>query len=303
MKYGYGSGWFNPQEKLPGLNLKCEFERSSAWPVSFRDQCKQTAILIANQARSLNRTPVVLLSGGLDSEVVTKAFIDAEVDFRAVTFRYPNSLNEHELHFVNQFVSKNKFHHEFYEIDILPWIQSSAAIELFKNSHAHYFEMVPHMKLMLDIYHQGGFPVLGNGEALYLKTGPREWSYVEYEYDLAWYRFAHYSQIQGVMGFYQHTSDMTFAMMNDRRMKQLGSGNNQAANKLLDTSRQIKYHVYYDQFPDITRRVKKYDGGERLRPLLRTLNELYRSNRQVQYNDVWTKPVSEFFDQLKPKLA
>lgn len=300
LKYGYGGGWFNPEQKTAETPMVCAFERAERVPLNFRDECVRTARLISRQAQDLGRIPVVLLSGGLDSEVVIKAFLEADVDFRAITFRYPDGLNAHELHFIDLFMQENQFEHEFYDIDIERWIESSEAAELFTGSHAWHFEMVPHMKLMQEVQARAGVPVLGNGEALYLKTGPKEWSYVEYEYDLAWYRFARKFRVSGAMGFFQHTPEQTLSMMSENKMQLLAAGRNRTANVLLPHSRQIKYGVYFEHWPELVKRTRKFDGGERFRPVLRALNEKYRELYPVKYDEIWTTPISSLLEALHP---
>lgn len=258
-----------------------------------------TAKLLVQQARNLGRRPVILLSGGLDSEVVVKAFLDAAPGaFDLATFRYPNHLNDHELKYVKLFCDRHDLHPTYYDIDILNWARSNEARQLFLDSECAYFEMVPHMRLVSEIWEHGGFPILGNGEVLLEKVN-RAWQYVEYEYDLAWYRHAAHNGIGGTMGFFQHTSEIVLAALLDPQTVNLGTGKNGAANALLRTSREIKYKMYRDHWPDLEKRTK-FHGAEKLGSFLPELAATVGKHRALKYDDKWLLPYSDFVSLISP---
>ncbi len=292
--FGYGSGQFNPQDKVAPNTMWCRYQKVQREVGNFQEECVRTAVTISAEAASQGRIPVVLLSGGLDSEVVVKAFQETGLPFRLMTFRYPNALNSHELRYVNAFLNVNKLSavHEWVDIDVIPWAAKESTQELFTSSYCSFFEMVPHMHTMLHAVANGGYPVLGNGEALLLKMPDKSWHYVEYEYDFAWYRFQAHHGISGSMGFFQHTPEIQWAMLQEPRYQELLNGRNSLANALLADSREIKYSVYRDYWPTLTRR-KKLDGGENLRWLFKPLDAKLTATYHIQFNDIWTSPVDK----------
>lgn len=297
--YGYHGGIFNPQEKRSHGSLSCSYGASTSTPFNFSNECTRTAEIIAAQAKEFGLIPTILLSGGLDSEVVVKAFLYAGVEFKAITFRYPNGLNKHEIRYVEEFKARHTFEHEYYDIDILKFCKTNEARELFQCSYCTFFEMVPHMHLCRIVYERGGLPILGNGEALLLRD-EGEWKYIEYEYDLAWYRFGHAFNVPGVYGFFQHTPNITLAMLNEPRYVELAEGKNSAANVLLKNSRDIKYKVYFDHWPDLIRR-QKYDGGELLRHVFKPLDVSLR-NYDLSYDERFVVPVERIRSELTRNL-
>jgi len=301
--YGYGDGRFNPQDKVAPNTMWCSYGKVQRPVGSFREECARTAEVIHWQAAMYGYEPVVLLSGGLDSEVVAKAFLESGRPFRTATFRFANGLNSHEVDYARFFLERHGLleRHEWYDMDIEEWCQSRLAHSLFTETQCSFFEMVPHMELMKHLYQRGGLPVLGNGEVLLLKQPDRSWRYVEYEYDLAWYRFERKFGVRGVMGFFQHTAEMMLAALQEPRYQELLAGKNKAANLLLPHSREVKYAIYRDHWPDLVRR-KKFDGGEKVRHLFKPLDRKLTAQYAVPYTDVWTCDAGELQASLTMEL-
>lgn len=299
LQFGYGAGLFNGAQKTEPNSLWCSYSRATRIPTSFSDECVRTAELVKSQADAHKRPVYVLLSGGLDSEVTAKAFVEAGIDFQPITFRFPNKLNEHELVYVRKFCDRHGLEPQYYDLDIKSWATSQEAKELFVNSQAHFYEMVPHMKLLDVIWHKyGGMPVMGNGD-LFMEQTETGWQYIEFEYILAWFRHAIHSKILGGIGFFQHTPEMTLAALRDPQMEKIGFGTDVTANTLLKDGRMAKYVMYRKHWPDLERR-PKFNGGELLHKFYHELAEPLRQARTVQFNDKWTMPYAQFRAMHEP---
>lgn len=299
LTFGYNGGILNVAEKTAPWTLQCQYGSANRLPTSFKDECIRTARHISSVAEKAGLIPVVMLSSGLDSEIITRAFIESGVKFKCSTFSFTRGLNLHETCRVQHFLQKHKVPHSFYTIDIEKWIRSSEAADLFFASNSEFLEQVPHMKLMLDIQSKGGYPVLGAGEVTFQRNKWGQWDYVEYEYDLAWYRFALSKNIQSCVSFFQCTSEMMLAMVRAQRMIDIVNGTDGLpADEIF--SHRSRYKMYRDNWPDLMIR-KKYDGGELLRPWIRELAADLASTRTMTYHDVWKMPVKQFHDMLMPK--
>lgn len=297
--FGYGAGVFNPLDKSPENALYCRYERCTREPGSFRAECVQTALLIGEHAKKLGRTPYVLLSGGMDSEVAVLAFIEAGVPFKAITFRFKNLLNAHEIVHVERF-KKLGFAHEYFDIDILSWYKTPEAAKLFDESQCASFTMVPHMKLMSHVHELGGLPVLGNGD-VYLEQDAGRWKYVELEYMLAWYRHAIKNRILGAIGFFQFTPEITLAMLREPKIQAIGENRDPYATKIYETSRFIKYAIYRKFWPELVNR-QKYGGQERVREQFKARSLELLGSRDPYNDKVWCE-YSDFRAMLEPDEA
>ena len=282
-----------------GETFTCSYGRATRVPISFRDECRRTAELISQQATAVGLTPAVLLSGGLDSEVLALSFLDAGVPFRCDTFRYPNDLNAHEISNVIRFCATHGIQTTFHDLDIYRWAFSKEAERLFFESQSAYFSLVPHMWLISRVHAEGGFPMLGNGEVLMERT-EAGWCYTEKEFALAWERHAVQNGIRGAMGFYQHTAEISLAAALDPRNVQLGTGQNAVANKLLKESAPIKYALYRDHWPELIPR-KKFGGAEYVSKFFNARTVELRARLPRGYNRQVLTPYAEFVALLQPE--
>lgn len=298
--YGYGDGVFNPQDKAPG-NFWCKYSRCTREPLSFKAECIETAKLIYEHAELQKRNVVLFLSGGLDSEVMVKAFIAAEVPFKTITFKYSEDLNSHEISYVEAFVAKNNLQsvHTFFDIDFPAWINSDDVPRLFTESYASDSGTLPHLALMDHVWRTGGLPVLGNGD-VYLEKIEGKWMYVELEYMLGWFRYAVTKRIHGAIGFFQFTPEITLAMLREPKIERLGNGQDKLANSVHSTSRYIKYQVYLKHWPELAMR-QKFHGAEKVGRFFSALDSRLLHALPERYNDRFILSYAEFKEMLEPQ--
>lgn len=295
--FGYNSGIFNHKEKTESSTLWCKYSRCKREPGNFREECIRTAELLASAARKLQRVPVVMLSGGMDSEVVVKSFIEANVNFETLTFRFENGLNSHELRFVNAFLSRHHIIPKFFDLDS-KWIQTNEAAVLMDQSGCSSANMLNHLKLMSHIWNTGGMPILGNGDVYFEKKNDR-WEYAELDYMLTFFRHAINNEILGGIGFFQHTPEITLSMLREPRIERLGLNKDSYATRVYDTSRFIKYCVYRKYWPDLLIR-PKFGGQELIKDFVDARTNELLTNRKVHFKDKFFLEYTTFRNMLEP---
>lgn len=301
--FGYNNVPFSNKLDLINDKFFCQYSRCKREPGNFKEECIQTAINAYKQATSLNRDVYIFLSGGLDSEVVVKAFLDAGVKFYTISFRFKGDLSSHEQVYIDQFVSKHGLSHSYYEIDPM-WLWSKEADQFCEQSVCNKSQMLPHMKLMQYVWCDlNGFPVLGNGDLyvgkeinpqwlLHDRSLPKyQWLYIEYEYIVAWFRFAIAHKILGYIAFFQSNPYIVLAIINEPIMQQCFA--NQLNYKL--SSRSSKPVVYRKYWPDLNVRVK-YNGGEQIAGMCLDLNR--KLTLKYFSDNKWSMPIEEFTQLL-----
>ncbi len=274
----------------------CEYGKCSRAPLPFKEECIETARTISEQAKALGRIPVICLSGGLDSEVIVRSFMDAGVDFKLMTWRFKDKLNEHELAYVRMFCTQHGLETEYFDISPF-WLNSPEAQKLFLDAHTTYLPFAYNMRLMNHIWANGGFPVLG--EEGQLERSGQEWKYVEYEYDRALFRHAELHGMQSA-GFLQHTVEILASFLTHPLMIELATGKNKLANILLTTSTPIKYQMYMEAWPDLKPR-KKYTGIERIQEFVYENTTMLNATYGIAENRTWVKPYAAFVASLTDK--
>ena len=296
--FGYGNGCFNPAEKIEEASLWCSYSRCSREPGTFREEVANTATMLSKQAAELGRTPTVLLSGGMDSEIVVKGFIDAGLPFEIATFRFKRGRNAHELRFVEAFSRRHGLKPRYLDIDALEWIKSNEAKQLFDESQCSSCAMLPHMKLMSNIWERGEMPILGNGD-VYLENLNGTWNYVELDYMLAWFRHAIHNGILGGIGFFQHTPEVTLAMLREPKIERLGLNLDTYATKTYKTSRFIKYDIYRKHYPDLVLR-PKFGGQEMVKEEFKARSEELLVGRKMPFVEKFVLDYAKLREALEP---
>lgn len=293
--YGYGGAPFDCSLRTKDTPLWCTYSRATREPKSFEDEVTVVAGILSEEAGHLKRKPIVLLSGGMDSEVVLRGCLAAGIEFEAITFRFKNGLNNHELVHVAAAVAKYGIKHSYYDIDIVAWLKTSEFEDLFHGAMAGSINLLPHMKLMNHIWFElNGMPVLGNGD-LYLEN-EGGWNYVELEYMLGWFRHAVRFGVLGGIGFFQHTPEIVLAMMREPKILKLGHNEDEYANRMYETSKFVKYGIYRKFWPDFNLR-PKLGGHEMVKNLY-----LKREAELLSDREVWDQKFIVSYDDFRAQL-
>ena len=126
--------------------FRCEYNRSTRVPGTFRNECFEAARLVQSRTK---RPIALMLSGGLDSEIVLRSFIGAGVEITPFTYQIEEYSN-HELRFVQKVLDDLGLKTNYIKIP-RSWLNSQEAEEFFMSSKAYFVEMLPHMFAMKHV--------------------------------------------------------------------------------------------------------------------------------------------------------
>jgi len=288
--YGYDGNLYNLRST--NSNLQCYYKKASYIPSSFREECVRICNKISHYAETQKRIPIILFSGGLDSEIVIRSFIDSKKPFKIVVNKFSNNFNSHELFYVEKFLNSYNLTADYIDIDVETWLESNEALAMAEISKCPYSEMLPTMKLIDHVYYQmNGVPVLGNGD-FYASIIDNQWMYVEFEYILSWMRYCVAKKIVGAINFFQQTPEIVLAMGKDPLVtKTINDG-------FKPNLRSTKYMIYQKYWNDVEIR-QKFNGAEKIQTLCDKIN----NSHLIKYSDYkrkWTMPLEEFLSMIMP---
>jgi hypothetical protein len=152
-------------QKIPNSKIedrfKFDFIPVSRELKSWREEVIDTAKKIAN---STTKPLYLCLSGGIDSEVMALAFIEAGIKFKVLTVK--NKYNSHDTLFADNFCKKNKLEQSVVEYDVTTfhkkYVNDYPSRNLFRYLQLFILETVENL---------GGTAVLGGGEQIYYTVG------------------------------------------------------------------------------------------------------------------------------------
>jgi hypothetical protein len=289
--YSYGEEKLNLRN-VNNSKFNCYYKKASYVPTSFKEECIRVCDKISDHCLKIGRIPTILFSGGLDSEIVIRAFLESGRPFKITTNRFLHSLNKHEIEWTEKISQQLSVKINYVDIDIANWLGSKESLDLAEISKCSYSEMLPTMKLIHDVwFYDNGLPVLGNGD-FYACLSQGKWEYVEFEYIVAWMRYCIEKQITSAVNFFQLTPEIALSMALDPLIQDT------VISKRYSNLRSTKYKVYKKYWRDIFIR-EKYDGSELIKPQCELINsrELYRYN---EYTQRWQMPLNEFIEKLMP---
>ena len=246
-KFGYtDSEWFE-NRKTPSQIFTCEYGRAEH-KMSFREANIYAARYIANIATD---DISIMLSGGSDSEITARAFIDAGIPFRAAVMRFKNNKNKHDIDYAIKFCNHYGITIDYYDLDVEKYLFTDEFEQTVKQ-YQTTAERATSIWLAKQI---PNFAILGQGEPVVVKY-LGEWCFQEKERICSWNKYWIFNNIPGIPGFHQFSPEQILSVLTDELTLELV--NDQTPYRSND---KIKHQLYKKHYPDFEIR-NKYTGFE-----------------------------------------
>lgn len=258
-KFGYlGRDWYEPRAGASD-SWTVRYGQSRRQPRSWREECVETARLIRG---STDLPMVVLFSGGMDSEIVVRSFVEAKIPIRCAISRFADGLNKHDIEYAMTACEQLGVPYDVHKLDLLGFWDGPVD-EYCDRTRSFSPQLAATMWLVDQV---DGFPVMGSGECYLVKdmresergTYPRSaWYMWEKERTAAWYRHFIERDREGCPGFFQYTPEVMHSFLVDPAVRALAD--DQVHGKLSSLS--SKNDICYKHWPEMRFR-EKYTGFE-----------------------------------------
>jgi len=297
LKYGYNNRPFTRREWLyDQFFVKIGFPARSN-TLDFKQSCIIAASLIASRS---SKELVVCMSGGIDSEMVARFLMAAEMNFSAAIMVLNDGLNQHDIQYAYDFCNANNIGYEEYHVDVNKFFKEEKTF--IKESQAYYAIQVLQNWLISEIARKGQFPIPGNGDLLLTRSVPADFATIRYDYNGNrlddWYvyfsedaffsgtRFMQAYNIEGVNSFFSYLPEQmhTFLSHPDLETYLLDDKN-------FHLKSDIKQKIYSECFPDLQPR-PKYRGNEYIKnlaeldSLVQEINPYMNQRYRFKYMDL-----------------
>jgi len=294
-KFGYDNQWLVNRSSARQTWM-CDYGVAENQDYTVKQANADAAVKIWEEANRLGLDIYLLLSGGLDSEVAARAFLDAEVPFTAAVIEYKTNANEqpwnfHESRFADRFCKEYSINKLDLILDPTKFFASNELREIADIAQTRSGQLACSMWAARQL--GKGYIVLGQGEPyLYRQFG--KWWFREKELIVSWHKFWMFAGIIGTAGFHQYTPDQMLAYLTDPLVQDLVQSTETAVLEPLNNA-SIKQQLYQSHYPEadfLTR--KKYTGFERLIQLDSTI----RQTLSEKYSSHYAEYCVEYYEML-----
>jgi hypothetical protein len=252
--------------------------------LSWREECKN----VAKELYDLHGDNlIILLSGGLDSEVVLHSFIACGILPKVAILRYEKNLNLHDINYALRICANRGLSPQIIDVNVKSFFENEL-LEFAK------FTKCSSPQLNLLLYYADkvdGIPVLGAGENyLVRKEGEKEIYDLEEARVISMYKFFEHKFREAIPAFFQYTPEVMISYLQKESVynwvetaKQQGYIN----------SKKIKSSIIAEEF-DIEPR-GKLTGFELMEPLDNKYRKLLIEMDLGDNGEKWTP----FIDYIK----
>ena len=301
-KFGYfDSGqrqawWYRSPPGTENMEWMVEFGIADELE-GFRAECHRAAQLIE---ASTDDIPNIMFSGGMESEVVVRAFRDMRVPFKVSILQFKKNLNLHDIAYAVAFCESREIEYDIIPLDIERFMEHEV-YDYCNRTQCPTPQLAPTMWLADQI---DGLPILGSGEPYVAKRVPLDyvpgespylpspWYFQEKERIQAWYRHFIQQGRPAVPGFFQYTPELMYEFLTSKMVKKLVA--NEVVGKLSTVS--TKSNIYHRAFSEMTRR-PKFHGFEKIMDWDQTVREVL-SEGYGQYDRVAEFEYHDFVERL-----
>lgn len=291
-KFGYNKEWFR-ERKDDNDRWTVQYGQCERKAADFRTECIRAAELIWENRGGL---PIdIFFSGGSDSEIVLRSFLELKVPFNVHIMRYDQYLNAHDWCYAYVTCQQLDLQPIFHDLDIEDFWSSGRCLEYAETSKCVSPQLLTHMWLMDRV---DGIPVMGSADPYTARTDIADkrdfnftketydngtpWAFFEREKIAAWYRYPMKKGRAAVPGFLQYTPEMVYAFLDDDLSRRLHQ--NQMIGKLSNKS--SKFKIYQKYWPELVDR-KKWSGFELVLDLDKSMRDYLRKTYANYEREYW----------------
>lgn len=241
---------------------------------------------------------VLFFSGGVDSELVLKSFLEVGYIPRIVIVRFEDDYNIYDVSYAVTLCSIYNVPYQILDFNIQKFFENEAE-RISELSQIDRPRALPYCKFM-ELAE--GFPILGNGDLSPVRphsdySVKADWAMRCWEHDIGWNKFLLEINKPGIAEWHKWTPGLVVSYMKLKWFNELI--NDKFHGK--EGSNSTKIIGYREAYPDLLFR-KKQTGFEKMSKLDCLINEfenhLKIKNRGLIYRSFCDRSVSDLFNEI-----
>ena len=215
---------------------------------------------------STDKDLVVCYSGGIDSELICWALLKKNIDFKVLTVRYTNKLNQYDIDFTTKFCQQHNIEQIFLDIDPIDFYTNGIQKYIVQGYRAHNLYRYFQLFLLEHVENMNATAIIGSGEQMYALSNNQPG--IEYFGDF-FTPLVFNESLKNIHYpcFYYSTPELVISYMETEPVKMLLdnpfflSRQFWPPKKEAFSSNLVKQMVIYNNFPELELR-RKYSGFE-----------------------------------------
>lgn len=270
------------------------YTKSDKPVLSFKDELLIAARSTLEQYSGLK--PCIFFSGGVDSEVVLRAYLDIGITPDIYIIRYENDLNIYDVSYAVTICSMLSVDYKIIDFKLQKFYETDAEY-ISEISQIDRPRALPHLKF-LDYIEDNQFGIYGIGDPRWARTHDdyntkSEWLLIDQEHDTGWDKFLMHRNVPAIAQWFKWTPSLVLSYTKLKWFQKLIT--DQYYGKLGVTS--TKIIGYREAYPDLIER-KKQTGFEQIdtiidefeKHLIKKYNGLiYRGTHIRTLDQLWTE--------------
>lgn len=257
---------------------------------TFKEELVKAAASILDHYPNLK--PCIFLSGGVDSEIILRAFLEVGANPEVYVVRYENDINIYDVSYAVVVSSLLNVKLNIIDFNLNKFFQDEA-ITVHEQGQQGRPRMLAQMKFTDCV---NGLPIVGMCDMRWFRTDadytkPGTWLLEDFEHEIALDKYNIYRNRPAVYQFFKWSPGLVLSYTKLRWFKNLIS--DRFTNRLGVDSTKIK--GYREGYPDLITRTKK-TGLELAQPLIDNFENYltdrygflpYRGNHIRTLDDLW----------------
>jgi hypothetical protein len=237
--------------------------------------------------------PCVYFSGGLDSELVLRSYIDIGADPIVNIFRFEDHINEYDVSYAIVICETLGVKYNVIDFNIAKFFENDAET-ISDIAQIDRPRGLPQLKFM---DYTEGFAVLGIGDPRWTRSvkDNTPWILLDQEHDTGWDKYIIYKDMPAIAQWFKWTPELVLAYTELEWFKNLVINNKWTGREGVTST---KIMGYKEAYPDLLQRDKK-TGMEPIDSLIDEFEEfLKKKNNGLPYRQV----VPRTLDELRKEI-
>jgi hypothetical protein len=240
--------------------------------------------------------PAVFFSGGVDSELILRAYINIGANPTAYIIRYDNQINQYDVDFATRIASDLNVRHHIIDFDLTKFYECGDAITVAQHAEIDRPRMLPHLKFT-DC--TDDLIIVGHSDVRWYRPNsdydtPTEWIAQDFEHDIGCDKYNIYHNRPAIYQWWKWTPELLVAYTRLNWFQNLI--NDQYRGKLGINS--TKYQGFTEVYPNLLPREKR-TGFEPIDHIIDQVEQhLQKTFSGLPYRGTHERSYSQFINEL-----